>query len=29
VTAASEWRGIAERKTVRPGLPNSVEELFH
>jgi erythromycin esterase-like protein/predicted phosphoribosyltransferase len=29
VTAASEWGGIAERKTVRPGLPNSVEELFH
>jgi erythromycin esterase-like protein len=29
VTAASEWGGIAERKTVRPALPNSVEELFH
>jgi erythromycin esterase-like protein len=29
VTAASEWGGMAERKTVRPGLPNSVEELFH
>jgi erythromycin esterase-like protein len=29
VTAASEWGGIAERKIVRPGLPNSVEELFH
>jgi erythromycin esterase-like protein/predicted phosphoribosyltransferase len=29
VTAASEWGGIAERKFVRPGLPNSVEELFH
>jgi erythromycin esterase-like protein len=29
VTAASQWGGIAERKTVRPGLPNSVEELFH
>jgi erythromycin esterase-like protein/predicted phosphoribosyltransferase len=29
VTAASEWGGIAQRKTVRPGLPNSVEELFH
>jgi erythromycin esterase-like protein/pyrimidine operon attenuation protein/uracil phosphoribosyltransferase len=29
VTAASEWGKIAERKTVRPGLPNSVEELFH
>jgi erythromycin esterase-like protein/predicted phosphoribosyltransferase len=25
VTAASEWGGIAERKTVRPGLPSSVE----
>jgi len=29
VTAASEWGGIAERKVVRPGLPNSVEELMH
>jgi erythromycin esterase-like protein len=29
VTAASEWGGTPERKTVRPGLPNSVEELFH
>jgi erythromycin esterase-like protein len=29
VTAASEWGGRAERKTVRPGLPSSVEELFH
>jgi erythromycin esterase-like protein/predicted phosphoribosyltransferase len=29
VTAASRWGGIAERKAVRPGLPNSVEELFH
>jgi erythromycin esterase-like protein/predicted phosphoribosyltransferase len=29
VTAASAWGGIAERKTVRPGLPNSVEELLH
>ena len=29
VTAASEWGGIAERKTVRPGLPNGIEELFH
>jgi erythromycin esterase-like protein/predicted phosphoribosyltransferase len=29
VTAASEWGGIAERKTVRPGLPTSVEEVFH
>jgi erythromycin esterase-like protein/predicted phosphoribosyltransferase len=29
VTAASRWGGIAERKVVRPGLPNSVEELMH
>jgi hypothetical protein len=29
VTAASEWGGIAERETVRLGLPNSVEELMH
>ncbi|HEX2285707.1 MAG TPA: erythromycin esterase family protein [Mycobacterium sp.] len=29
VTAASRWGGIAERKTVRPGLPNSLEELLH
>jgi erythromycin esterase-like protein/predicted phosphoribosyltransferase len=29
VTAASRWGGTPERKTVRPGLPNSVEELFH
>ncbi|MDT5057272.1 MAG: hypothetical protein QOF66_5638, partial [Mycobacterium sp.] len=29
VTAASEWGGIAERKVVRPGLSNSVEELMH
>jgi len=29
VTAASEWGGIAERKVVQPGLPNSVEELMH
>jgi erythromycin esterase-like protein len=29
VSAASEWGGIAERKVVRPGLPNSVEELMH
>jgi erythromycin esterase-like protein len=29
VTGASDWGGIAERKTVRPGLANSVEELFH
>ena len=29
VTAASDWGGVAERKTVRPGLAGSVEELFH
>ena len=29
VTAASEWGGPAERKTVRPALNGSVEELFH
>jgi erythromycin esterase-like protein/predicted phosphoribosyltransferase len=29
VTAASEWGGGAQRKTVRPALPGSVEELFH
>lgn len=29
VTAASEWNGPAERKTVRAALPSSVEELFH
>ena len=29
VTAASDWGGPAERKVVRPGLPGSVEELFH
>lgn len=29
VTAATEWGGIAERKTVRPALAGSVEELFH
>jgi erythromycin esterase-like protein len=29
VTAASDWDGPAERKVVRPGLPGSVEELFH
>jgi len=28
VTAASRWGGVAERKAVRPGLANSVEELF-
>jgi erythromycin esterase-like protein len=29
VTAASEWGGEAERKRVRPGLPNSYEESLH
>ncbi|BDX33617.1 hypothetical protein TUM20985_41640 [Mycobacterium antarcticum] len=29
VTAASEWGGPAELKSVRPGLPGSLEELFH
>jgi erythromycin esterase-like protein len=29
VTAASDWDSPAERKTVRPGLPNSYEALFH
>ncbi|MFZ0717934.1 erythromycin esterase family protein [Mycobacterium sp.] len=29
VTAASQWGDMAERKNVRPGLPGSVEELFH
>jgi erythromycin esterase-like protein/predicted phosphoribosyltransferase len=29
VTAADDWGGAAERKWVRPGLPDSVEELFH
>jgi erythromycin esterase-like protein len=29
VTAADDWGGPAERKTVRPALPDSVEELFH
>lgn len=29
VTAASEWDGPAERKTVLPGLPGSYERLFH
>lgn len=29
VTAASEWDAAAERKRVRPGLPDSYEELFH
>ncbi|MGZ4828919.1 MAG: erythromycin esterase family protein [Candidatus Angelobacter sp.] len=29
VTAASEWDGLAERKHVRPALPDSYEALFH
>lgn len=29
VTAASDWGGPSERKRVRPGLPGSLEELFH
>ena len=29
VTAASDWGGELERKTVRPGLPGSYEALFH
>jgi erythromycin esterase-like protein len=29
VTAADEWGGPAGRRRVRPGLPGSVEELFH
>ncbi|WP_458685597.1 erythromycin esterase family protein [Nocardia tengchongensis] len=29
VTAASRWDGAAERKTVRPPLPSSIEELLH
>jgi erythromycin esterase-like protein/predicted phosphoribosyltransferase len=29
VTAASDWGGPAERKWVRPALPDSTEELFH
>ncbi len=29
VTAASNWGGDAERKTVRPALPRSYEALFH
>jgi erythromycin esterase-like protein/predicted phosphoribosyltransferase len=29
VTAASDWDGPAERKWVRPALPDSVEELLH
>lgn len=29
VTAASEWGGRAERKTIRPALNGSIEELLH
>ena len=29
VTAAEDWDGPAERKWVRPALPDSVEELLH
>jgi erythromycin esterase-like protein len=29
VTAASTWGGTVQRKTVRPALPGSVEQLFH
>jgi erythromycin esterase-like protein len=29
VTAASEWDGPAERKIVRPAIPESYEALFH
>jgi erythromycin esterase-like protein len=29
VTAASDWGAAAERKVVRPGLPDSYEALFH
>jgi erythromycin esterase-like protein len=29
VTAASEWDGPAQRKRVRPALPESYEALFH
>lgn len=29
VTAASDWGGRAERKQVRPALPESYEALFH
>lgn len=29
VTAASDWGGLAERKTIRRALPNSYEALFH
>ncbi|WP_447598144.1 erythromycin esterase family protein [Nitrospira sp. Nam80] len=29
VTAASDWNGETERKSVRPALPDSYEALFH
>jgi erythromycin esterase-like protein len=29
VTAASDWGAAAERKRVRPALPDSYEALFH
>jgi erythromycin esterase-like protein len=29
VTAASDWGGNAERKSVRPALPETYERLFH
>jgi erythromycin esterase-like protein len=29
VTAADDWGGPAQRKWVRPALPDSAEELFH
>jgi erythromycin esterase-like protein len=29
VTAASEWDAPAERKVVKPALPDSIEDLFH
>jgi erythromycin esterase-like protein len=29
VTAASEWDGEAERKRVRPGMPDSYEQVLH
>ena len=29
VTAATDWDGLAERKRVRPGRPDSYETLFH
>jgi erythromycin esterase-like protein/predicted phosphoribosyltransferase len=29
VTAASDWDGPAQRKTVRPPLPGSIERMFH